>query len=134
MCQIPILVYQTFVACDLACYVFMLLNRNCTITLYYSMEGLLKPTLVTNSNYLNLVCNKNLNFSGASCLFLPIKMIQFLFVQRKEYKSKMKVFDNLFEILPIFSFWCKILTSRLIFLVEIKRIRLNWCPRLDGLQ
>ena len=26
------------------------------------MVGLLKPTLVTNSAYLNLVCDKNLNF------------------------------------------------------------------------
>ena len=46
----------------------------------------------------------------------------------------MGVFDKFFEILPISGFRYKILTSPLIFLVEIKRIRVNWCPRLDGLQ
>ena len=61
-------------------------------------------------------------------------MILFLFIQRKGFKSKMGVFDKCFEILPISGFWCKILISRFIFLVEIKRIRVNWCPRLDGLQ
>ena len=61
-------------------------------------------------------------------------MILFLFIQLKGFKSKMGVFDNFFEILPISGFRCKILISRLIFLVESKRIRVNWCLRLDGLQ
>ena len=43
----------------------------------------------------------------------------------------MGVLDKVFEILPIFGFGCKILILRLIFLVKIKRIRVNWCPRLD---
>ena len=103
-------------------------------TLYYSTVGLLKPTLVTNSNYLNLVRNKNLKFPDFSCLFFPIMMKLFLFIQHKGFKRKMGVFDKFFKILPISSFWCKILILRIIFLVEIKRIRVNWCPRLDGLQ
>ena len=45
----------------------------------------------------------------------------------------MGVFDKFFEILPNSGFRCKIVVSRLIFLVEIKRIRINWCSRLDGL-
>ena len=40
------------------------------LTLYYSSVGLLMPTIVTNGNYLNLVSNKNLNFSDFSCFFL----------------------------------------------------------------
>ena len=66
------------------------------LTLYYSTVGLLKPTLVSNSNYLNLICKKNLNFPDFFCLFLPITMILFLFVQRKGFKSKMGVFSNFF--------------------------------------
>ena len=104
------------------------------LTLYYSTVGLLKPTLVTNSNYLNLVRNKNLKFPDFSYLFFPIMMKLFLFIQHKGFKRKMGVFDNFLKILPISSFWCKILILRKIFLVEIKRIRVNWCPRLDGLQ
>ena len=98
------------------------------------MVGLLKLTLVTSSNYLNLVCKKTLNFPDFSCLFLPIAMILFLFIQRKVFKDKTGVFEIFFEILPISGFQYKILISRLICLVEIKRIRVNWCPRLDGLQ
>ena len=104
------------------------------LTLYYSTVGLLKPTLVTNSNYLNLVRYKNLKFPDFSCLFFPITMKLFLFIQHKRFKRKMRVFDKFFKILPISSFRCKILILRIIFLVEIKRIRVNWCPRLDGLQ
>ena len=104
------------------------------LTLYYSTIGLLKPTLVTNSNYLNLVCNKNLKFPDFSCLFFPITIKLFLFIQLKGFKRKMGVFDKFFKILPISSFRCKILILRIIFLVEIKRIRVNWCSRLDGLQ
>ena len=58
----------------------------------------------------------------------------FLFIQHKGFKRKMRVFDKFLKILPISSFRCKILILRIIFLVEIKRIRVNWCPRLDGLQ
>ena len=58
----------------------------------------------------------------------------FWFIQRKGLKSKMGIFDKFLKILPISSFWCKLLISRLIFLVEIKKISVNWCPRLDGLQ
>ena len=104
------------------------------LALYYSTVGLLKPTLVTNSNYLNLVRNKNLNFPDFSCLFFPITMKLFLLIQHKGFKCKMRVFDKFFKILPISSFRCKILILRIIFLVEIKRIRVKWCPRLDGLQ
>ena len=104
------------------------------LTLYYSTVGLLKPTLVTNSNYLNLVCNKNLKFPDFSCLFFPITIKLFLFIQLKGFKRKMGVFDKFLKILPISSFRCKILILRIIFLLEIKRIRVNWCPRLDGLQ
>ena len=60
------------------------------------MVGLLKPALVTNSNYLNLVRNKNLKFRDLFCLFLPITMKLFLFIQRKGFKRKMRVFDNFF--------------------------------------
>ena len=95
------------------------------------MVGVLKPTLVTNSNYLNLVYIRNLNFPDFSCLFLPITIILFLLIQLKEFKSKMGVFDEFFEILVISDFRCKVLISRLIFLAEIKRIRVNWCSRLD---
>ena len=104
------------------------------LTLYYSMVGLLKPTLVTNSNHLNLVHYKNLKFLDFSCLFFPITMKLFLFIQHKGFKRKMRVFDKFLKILPISSFRCKILILRIIFLVEIKRIRVNWCSRLDGLQ
>ena len=107
---------------------------NAPLTLYYSMVGLLKPTLVTNSNYLNLVHYKNLKFLDFSCLFFPITMKLFLFIQHKGFKRKMRVFDKFLKILPISSFRCKILILRIIFLVEIKRIRVNWCSRLDGLQ
>ena len=95
------------------------------LTLYYSTVGLLKPTLVTNSNYLNLVRNKNLKFPDFSCLFFPIMMKLFLFIQHKGFKRKMGVFDKFFKILPISSFWGKILILRIIFLIEIKRIRVN---------
>ena len=61
-------------------------------------------------------------------------MILFLFIQRKGFKSKMEIFDKFFEILPISGFWWKILISRLLFLVEIIRIGMNWCPRLDESQ
>ena len=104
------------------------------LTLYYSTVGLLKPTLVTNSNNWNLVCNKNLKFADFSCLFFSITIKLFLFIELQEFKRKMGVFDNFFKILPISSFRCKILISRLLFLLEIKRIRINWCPRLGGLQ
>ena len=104
------------------------------LTLYYSTVGLLKPTLVTNSNYLNLVRYKNLKFLDFSCLFFPITMKLFLFIQHKGFKRKMWVFDKFLKILPISSFRCKILILRIIFLEEIKRIRVNWCSRLDGLQ
>ena len=104
------------------------------LTLYYSTVGLLKPTLVTNSNYLNLVHYKSLKFLDFSCLFFPITMKLFLFIQHKGFKRKMRVFDKFLKILPISSFRCKILILRIIFLVEIKRIRVNWCSRLDGLQ
>ena len=57
-----------------------------------------------------------------------------LFIQLKGFKSKMGVFDKIFETLPISGFRRKILVSRLMFLVEIKRIRLNWCSRFDWLQ
>ena len=53
----------------------------------------------------------------------------FLFIQSKGFKHKMGVFDKCFEILPISDFRGKILISRLTFPVEIKRIRVNWCPR-----
>ena len=43
----------------------------------------------------------------------------FLFVQRKGFKSEMEVVDKFFEILQISGFWCKILISHLIFLIEI---------------
>ena len=104
------------------------------LTLYYSTIGLLKPTLVTYSNYLNLVSNKNMNFPDFSCVFQLITMILFLFIQRERFKSKMGGFDTFFEILPISGFRCKIFISRLIFMVEMNRIRVNWCSRLDGLQ
>ena len=61
-------------------------------------------------------------------------MILFLFIQRKGFKSKMEIFDKFLKNLPISGFRYKILLSHFIFLVEIKRIRVNWCPRLDGLQ
>ena len=57
-----------------------------------------------------------------------------MFIQRKGFKSKMGGFDKFFEIFPISGFRCKILISRLIFLIEIKGIRVNWRPRLYGLQ
>ena len=104
-----------------------------SLTLYYSTVGLLKPTLDTNSNYLNLVHYKNLKFADFSCLFFLITMKLFLLIQHKGFKRKMRVFDKFLKILPIFSFRCKILILRIIFLVEIKRIRVNWCSRLDGL-
>ena len=104
------------------------------LTLYYSTIGLLNPTLITNSNYLTLVCYKNLKFPDFSCLFFSITMKLFLFIQLKGFKRKIGFFDKFLKILPISSFRCKILISRLIFLLEIKRIRINWCPRLDGLQ
>ena len=104
------------------------------LTLYHSTVGLLKPTLVTNSNYLNLVHHKNLKFLDFSCLFFPITMKLFLFIQHKGFKRKMRVFDKFLKILPISGFRCKILILRIIFLVEIKRIRVDWCFRLDGLQ
>ena len=113
---------------------FILINKTFNLTLYYSTVGLLKPTLVTNTNYLNLVRNENLNFPDFSCLFFPIMMKLFLFIQHKGFKRKMGVFDKFLKILPISSFWCKILISCIIFLIKIKRIRVNWCPRLDGLQ
>ena len=86
----------------------------------------LKPTHVTNSNCLILFRNKNLKFPDFSCLFLPMTMKLFLFLQRYGFKRKMGVFDKFFKILPISSFRCKILISRLIFLPEIKRIRVSW--------
>ena len=58
----------------------------------------------------------------------------FLLIQHKRFKRKIRVIDKFFKILPISSFRCKILILRIIFLVEIKRIGVNWCPRLDGLQ
>ena len=61
-------------------------------------------------------------------------MILFLFIQRKKFKRKMGVFDEFLKILPISGFRCKILISRLKFLEDIKRIRVNWLLRLDGLQ
>ena len=61
-------------------------------------------------------------------------MILFLFMQLKGFKSKMKDFDKLFEILPISDIRGKILILRLMFLVGIKRIRVDWCWSLDGLQ
>ena len=88
----------------------------------------------TNSNYLNLVHYKNLKFPDFSCLFFPITMKLFLFIQHKGFKRKMGVFDKFLKILPISGFRCKILILRVLFLVEIKRIRVNWCFRLDGLQ
>ena len=48
--------------------------------------------------------------------------------------SKLFVFDSFFEILPISGFQSKILVSRLIFMVEINKIRVTWCFWLDGLQ
>ena len=46
----------------------------------------------------------------------------------------MKDFDKLFEILPISDFRGKILVLRLMFLIEIKRIIVDWCSSLDRLQ
>ena len=46
----------------------------------------------------------------------------------------MKDFDKLFEILPISDFRDKILVLRLMFLVGLKRIRVDWCSSLDRLQ
>ena len=68
--------------------------------------------------------------------FQPITMVNFeaYIIQCKGLKSKMGGFDEFFKILPIYGFWSKILILRLIFLVEIKRIKVNWCPKLDGLQ
>ena len=57
-----------------------------------------------------------------------------LYIQLKGFKIKIGAFDKFFEILPTSGFQCKILISRLILLVEITRIIVNWCPRLDGLQ
>ena len=105
-----------------------------TLTFYYSTVMLLKLTLVTNSNYLNLVCNENLNFPDYSYLFLRISMMMFLFLQVNGFKSKMGALTNFFEILLIFCFRCKFFISRLILMVEIKRIKVNWYLRLDGLQ
>ena len=105
------------------------------LNLYYSTVGLLKPTLVTNGTYLNLVYHKNLNFPDFSCLFLLIANYDdtvFVYTT-KMFESKMVAFDKFFEILPISGFRCKILISRLIFLVKIKKIRVNWCPRLGEL-
>ena len=112
----------------------IVMNNPGKCALYYSTVGLLKPTLVTNSNYLNLVHYKNLKFLDFSCLFFPITIKLFLFIQHKGFKRKMRVFDKFLIILPISSFRCKILILRIIFLVKIKRIRVNWCSRLDGLQ
>ena len=77
------------------------------LTLYYSTVGLLKPTLVTNSNYLNLVRNKNLNFPDFSCLFFPIMMKLFLFIQYKGFKCKMGVFDKFLKFCQFLAFGVK---------------------------
>ena len=45
--------------------------------------------------------------------------------------SKMGAFDNFFRNLRISGLRCKISISRLMFLLEIKKIGINWCPRLD---
>ena len=104
------------------------------LTLYYSTVGLLKSTLVTNSNYLNLVRNKNLKFLTFPVCFFQLRWNRFCLYNIRGSSIKTGGFDKFFEILPISSFRCKILISRIMFLVEIKRIRINWCPRLDGLQ
>ena len=98
------------------------------LTLYYSTVKFLKPTLITNCNYLNLVRNKNLKFPDFSFLFFPITMKLFLLIQHKGFKCKMGVFDKFLKILPISSFWCKNLISLKIFPVEIKRIRVIGVP------
>ena len=43
----------------------MIIHKNSYIpwTLYYSTIELLRAKLATNSHYVNLACNKNLNFS-----------------------------------------------------------------------
>ena len=63
-------------------------------------------------------------------------MILFLFTQLTVLKSKMGGggMKKVFEILPISVFQGESLILRLIFLVEIKEIRVNWCLRLIVLQ
>ena len=51
------------------------------LTFYSSTVGFPKPTLVTTSNYLNLICIKTLKFPDFSSLVLPITMKLFLFTQ-----------------------------------------------------
>ena len=54
-------------------------------------------------------------------------MILFLFIQLKGFKKKMGDFDNFFETLPISGSRSKTFLSRLMFLVEIERIRIDGC-------
>ena len=70
----------------------------------------MKPTLVINNICLNLISNKNLNFLNFSSLFLPTTMKLFLSTQLKGFKSNEAFFDKIFAILPISTFWCKILS------------------------
>ena len=52
-------------------------------------------------------------------------MMRFLFAQLQAFKGKIRVFSKFFEFLPISGCQHKILISRLIFVIEIKRIRVN---------
>ena len=61
-------------------------------------------------------------------------MILFLLIQLKGFKSKKEVFDKSFKILPTSRFRCKVLILRLMFPVEIKKIRVKWYTKLDELQ
>ena len=66
-------------------------------------------------------------------------MILFLFTQLTVFKSKTGGgggggMEKVFEILPISVFQGESLILRLIFLMEIKRIRVNLCLRLIVLQ
>ena len=54
------------------------------LTLYYTTLGRLKPTLVTNSNYLHLVCNKNLYISQLFLVFGNYNLQSF-FVRLQTY-------------------------------------------------